>query len=618
MSFEKSPSFVLDLSESDLNGEERHFYDFRSFRLNVAERQLLRRNSPIPLTPKAFDVLALLIQRRGHLVGRDELLESVWADSFVEEQNITRVIHTLRRALGENDSGDKFIETVAKKGYRFVADVTEVHEPEGSKQENVNGKAAFSGNKHHPEPGSLDLVNVADLVPAVSSETLLAPAPEPKHRTRVVLFTVGFLTAVSLIVLLSFNFRSNPAKSPNKVTSIAVLPIRPVNAAQRDEVYEMGIAESLIHALGPMKGLIVRPLSATRQYSDIAQDPLAAGREQKVDYVLASNYQIAGGRIRITSQLFNVATGQIDETYKSERDTADLFTMQDAIAGEIGNKLRTLFGITVTGRQAKRGTTNEEAYRLYLQGRNLTMKRSQADAKKAVEYLEQAIRLDPNFAPAYAQMARALPYSEPGKVKEFINRALELDPYLAEAYVARAELTFFDDWDFQSVEKDLATAIELDPNNDTAHWWWALLLSNRGRFDEALREIDVAQAIRGSYIVTDSEVESPNIHVLIDSSGRDNIPKLPPNKSSAKTDVVIKGLRSSGGSFHGEDRRQRIDATLPLWTLAVDGDAASHHIQFQTGQAGRLGFEDRGLPLKEVSLDAVLRDAALDIKAVKV
>ena len=137
MSFEKSPSFVLDLSESDLKTGERYFYEFKSFRLDVAERQLLHLNSPVPLTPKAFDVLALLIERSGHLVRKDELLETIWADSFVEEQNITRVIHTLRRALAENDNGVKFIETVARKGYRFVADVTESRE--GAEPEQKNG-----------------------------------------------------------------------------------------------------------------------------------------------------------------------------------------------------------------------------------------------------------------------------------------------------------------------------------------------------------------------------------------------------------------------------------------------------------------------------------------------
>jgi DNA-binding winged helix-turn-helix (wHTH) protein len=202
MSFEKSPCFVLDLSESDVTAGERHFYEFKAFRLNVAERQLLHRNSPVPLTPKAFDVLTLLVERNGHLVRKDELLESVWAESFVEEQNITRIIHTLRRSLGENDNGDKFIETVARKGYRFVADVTEVRDRQEPKQENGSGKAGVAGIGRLDQ-GSFEMeigVEPERLAPSYSSHVASPQPAEPRHRARIILFTIGFLTAMSLLV----------------------------------------------------------------------------------------------------------------------------------------------------------------------------------------------------------------------------------------------------------------------------------------------------------------------------------------------------------------------------------------------------------------------------------
>jgi DNA-binding winged helix-turn-helix (wHTH) protein len=128
MSLENFPNFLLNFSECGMNGEENHFYQFKSFRLNIGERQLLHNNSPVSLTPKAFDVLAALVTRSGHLVEKEELLRLVWADSFVEEANIPRIVHTLRKTLGEDENGNKFIETVAKKGYRFVAEVS-VSEP---------------------------------------------------------------------------------------------------------------------------------------------------------------------------------------------------------------------------------------------------------------------------------------------------------------------------------------------------------------------------------------------------------------------------------------------------------------------------------------------------------
>ena len=129
-SLENSPSFLLYFSEREMNGEAKHFYQFKSFRLDVRERNLSRDGEVVPLTPKAFDVLAVLVERNGHLVEKNELLRIVWADSFVEEANVARIVHTLRKVLGEDENGNKFIETVAKKGYRFVAETTETSENE--------------------------------------------------------------------------------------------------------------------------------------------------------------------------------------------------------------------------------------------------------------------------------------------------------------------------------------------------------------------------------------------------------------------------------------------------------------------------------------------------------
>ena len=152
----------------------------------------------------------------------------------------------------------------------------------------------------------------------------------------------------------------------------------------------------------------------------------------------------------------------------------------------------------------KRGTTNEEAYRLYLQGKNLTNQRNAEDAKRAVGYFEQAIRLDPNFARAYAGMANAYHFLgintgsfrvESEKAKKAVNKAVELDNNLGEAYAVRGKIDFAYDWDFTASEKDLLRAIELEPNNDTAHWAYALLSAYRGRFDQAMTEIETALAI---------------------------------------------------------------------------------------------------------------------------
>jgi serine/threonine protein kinase/Tfp pilus assembly protein PilF len=359
-------------------------------------------------------------------------------------------------------------------------------------------------NGRHERATIASGVSTADVVPAhptSSAEYLVGEVK--RHKTfaaaaLVVLLSGAIGLAYSLISRNKTNF------SPSGQKSIAVLPLKPIDTENRDQLYEFGIADSLILKLSSMKGLIVRPLSASRKYADIEQDPLAAGKEQQVDYVLASNYQLAGGRIRVTSQLFNVASGQIEETYKSEKDVANVFAVQDAIAVEIGKILLARFATTSSGAVAKRGTTNEEAYRLYLQGMYLIdQKRNPADAQKSAGIFEQAVRLDPNYAQAWAGKAHAHRavasfgrspdiHEEYQKSIEAINKALGLDENLADAHSALCENKMNYEYDFDGAERECKRAIELDPNSSLAHQIYSRYLMGRGRFDEAIAEIKIA------------------------------------------------------------------------------------------------------------------------------
>jgi DNA-binding winged helix-turn-helix (wHTH) protein/tetratricopeptide (TPR) repeat protein len=470
MSFGNSSDFLFNFSVGNMNGDEKHFYQFKSFRLDVAERQLLNNGMALPLMPKVFDVLVLLVERHGHLVEKDELLRIVWADSFVEEANIARIVHTLRKVLGEDENGNKFIETVAKKGYRFVAKVDEVSQPIAIKPQ---------------------------IQPSVTDETLELSVTKPKHNKRVILFAIGFLSAIFLIYWLGFNRQSTSFVSSNTPKSIAILPIKPVNIDNRDLIYELGIAESLIYKFNSVKGLTIRPLSATRKYSDIEQDALVAGREQKVDYVIASNYQIADGKILVTSQLINVQTGETEETLRSEKVVTNKFSMQDAIANDFGNTLLTRLGRTTNNQQTKHETTSEEAYRLYQRGMILNEKWSADDAHKAAELFEQAIKLDPNYAQAYVGLASAhhnisifggKPHDEYPISKNALERALQLDENSAEAYAVLGDLQITYEYNQIEAEKSFRHSIELNPNFATARRLFALFLMSIGRFDEAIAE----------------------------------------------------------------------------------------------------------------------------------
>jgi TolB-like protein/Tfp pilus assembly protein PilF len=326
------------------------------------------------------------------------------------------------------------------------------------------------------------------------------PSPARRRLAARLALPIALTLVVGSIGLGLYFYKAGNAPPIGVKKSIAVLPLKPIGAATRDEIYEVGIADSLINRLGSTGGLVVRPLSATRKYADVEQDPLAAGREQQADYVLASNYQLAGGKIRITAQLLEVASGQVEESYKSEKEAGDVFAMQDAVADEIGKLLLARFSTAASRPVLKRGTTNEEAYRLYLQGMNFFDRRNGA---KAVEAFEQAVRLDPGYAQAWAGVAhahRTIASTRPGtadphegyrKSTEAINRALELNPNLSEAYSARCDWKMYYEYDYGGAEAACKRAIELKPDSAVAHNVYARLLI-LSRFDEAIAEIRTA------------------------------------------------------------------------------------------------------------------------------
>lgn len=316
---------------------------------------------------------------------------------------------------------------------------------------------------------------------------------------------------VALILIvgaLSWTYIANTRNKPNAAVaaskrSIAVLPLKSLNANSRDQIYEVGIVDAVIQRLSNINGLVVRQLSATRQYTDDSPDPVGAGKEQQVDYVLASTYQLDGSRIHIDTQLVNVATGQIEAKYSFDEETSDYFALQDRIAKEIGNKLGTQFVIASKLNTAKRGTNNRDAYRLYVHGMYLANSRNADDAVKAITALEQAVALDPNYAQAwaglgYARRTLSLFRSDLSTREtyqgsmEAINKALALDQNLSEARSALCENKYLYEWDFAGAEKECRLAIELDPNSAQAHEIFSRYLMGRGRHAEAIAEIETA------------------------------------------------------------------------------------------------------------------------------
>jgi DNA-binding winged helix-turn-helix (wHTH) protein/TolB-like protein/Tfp pilus assembly protein PilF len=483
--------------------QDEKIYEFGDFRLIPGEDLLLHNGKQLTLNPKAFAVLALLVENHGHLVQKSEIIDQIWEGAFIEEGVISKSVWFIRSVLGDT-SKEKFIQTVPRRGYRFVAPVTILNDPFRISStmetistgfrlpapvEDAEPDAEFMPAKGHSAANAAAVATDIDAVSTGHSNLLRLSA--------LILLLVAGATAAYLF------YPRNTASEVGSIKSIAVLPFRPVNAANRDEGYEIGIAESLINRLSSTERLVVRPLSAVRRYADLELDPIAAGNEQKVDYVLAPYYQMADGKIRITAQLIDVKTGKTEESYDFAKNAAGLFALQDTVADELRSKLAVKFGTGSERPPTKRGTNNEEAYRLYQLAMTLVAKGGPVNIEAAIAYLDKVVTLDPNYARAWAGKAYSHTrrvWGPPGipnreqipKSLDAVQKALSIDPDLSEAYTVLCENRLFFEYDFDGAEAACKRAVELDQNSSVAHLASSRLLVSRGRSDEAFAEAKTA------------------------------------------------------------------------------------------------------------------------------
>ena len=385
---------------------DKHFYEFGPFRVDPQKRLLLGDKGPVALAPKAYELLLALVENQGRVLDKDGLMRRVWPDQIVEEANLTVNISALRKALGESPNEHRFIVTVPGRGYKFVEGVREVGDEaaDPNSEERTRSRSVIDGEEERREPEQKSPVEAQTAAPPA--------APGPRRRTPALTAFAVTLLGVGLAVTAFYLWTSGRPKAAAggaAVRSIAVLPFRPLSAEGRDELLELGMADTLIFRLSAVRGLVVRPVSAVRKYADLNQDPLAAGREQQVDAVLDSTIQAAGGRVRVTARLVRVADGAVLWADRGEQPSGDLFAVQDAIAERLAGSLAPRLTEEERGRLTKRYTENAEAYQLYLKGRYFTEKRTREGITKGIEYFRQAIEKDPDRGrrPARGERARA-------------------------------------------------------------------------------------------------------------------------------------------------------------------------------------------------------------------
>jgi len=462
----------------------QHLYEFGPFRIDPAERLLLRSGEPVPLTVKAFDTLLILIQNSGHLVEKSDLINSVWANSFVEEGNLTVVICTLRKALGDDDTAErKYIQTVAKRGYRFVGEVREIVGSEP--QEPVEEAVVFQV----PSPAETPVLLLKHK-PGMSSRTFRAGA----YASLIVLFCLAMF----------FYWRHRSAQDEAGIRSIAVLPFQALNPGATPDYLPIGMADAVITRLGNTGQIVVRPTSAVQKYAHTLADPVIVGKEQKVDAILEGKVELLSDWVSVRVQLIRVHDGALLWADMFQERPDHMFLLEQEVAERIVQSAPFRLSAPAKIRLAHSDTTDPKAYQLYLEGRYLLNKRTELAVRQSVEAFNQAINSDPRYALAYSGLADAYvllgtygvpPWELYPNAKAAMLKALELDDNLAEAYTSRAMISFHYEWSWDKADQEFQHAIALNPNEPMAHAWYAMYLGAMGRHDEAQHQVDQAKAL---------------------------------------------------------------------------------------------------------------------------
>ncbi len=411
-------------------------YRFGCFEVNAKEKLLCSGGEVVPLTPKIFEMLLLLVQNNGRMLSKDEIMESVWTDSFVEETNLTSNISRLRKIL-DAGSGEKFIETFPKRGYRFRAEIEET-EPE--------------------------------------TEILLTRRVTTRARQ----------------IIEEDQETSLRLSEADRMKSIAVLPFVTLGMETDEEYLGLSLADVLITGFSRAKQLAVRPTSAIRPFANQSRSSAEIGRELRVGSILEGSVQRLGERLRVNVQLVNVALESPIWAEKFDFKFTDIFDLQDEITLRVVGALPLQLSADEHQKLTARWTENAEVYRLYLKARFYLPRNDPESLQKAISFFQQTIALAPEAAPAHAGLAEACivgsyffaPQEMMQQARDAAAKAIELDSHSFEAHVSMGVVKGHADWNWLEAEREFKRAAELSPNYAPMYRWYGLFLMLLRRFDE--------------------------------------------------------------------------------------------------------------------------------------
>jgi TolB-like protein/DNA-binding winged helix-turn-helix (wHTH) protein len=463
-----------------MQSQIKHLYVFGSFRFDPEERLLLRDGRPVPLSPKLTEALFLLVQNAGHLVGKDELMKRLWPDAFVEEGNLNKNIFVLRKTLGQWDGGLEYIETVSKRGYRFVAPVDRVAKTE---------------------------------TPQIQTASALNAKEGTSARTTARIWTtlgIGAPLLLALIVVAAWqmNWRKREPAATSftpAIHSIAVLPLEDLSGDPSENYFADGMTDELITRLGQLTSLRVISRTSAMQYRGAHKPLPQIAHELNVDAIVEGTVVRSGGKVRITAQLIQAHADKHLWAQSYDGDLKDVLSLQNAVANAIAKQIR----MNLTPRQQIRAgvdrPANPEAYELYLKGEYSLNRETPDSLRTAIGYFQQTIEKDPNYAPAYVKLSSCIQIlaikrgtskriAYP-RAKLLIDKALELDPQFSAAHAVRGWSLLLYDFDFAGAGIEFKRAVELDPNGVEGHQGLSDYYASMGQMRESVEEAQRAREL---------------------------------------------------------------------------------------------------------------------------
>lgn len=466
-------------------------YAFGNFRLDATERALYRQSAPVALTPKAVDTLLALIRRAGHIVSKEDLMQQVWPDSFVEEGNLNVQIFALRKVLAEADGNQTYIETIPRRGYRFRAEVQEFNEEPAESQISAS---ASSGSRN----GSESAIVKSQQDDSISyREITSASLPRRMINSR-----IPALSALLVIAaVLGINFWPRPVQQVNGASNgrflIGVLPFANLSGDTAQDYLADGFTEELITELGRLNpkqlGVIAR--TSMGPYRGSSKPVREIAKELGLRYVLEGGVVRAGSRLRVTVKLIQASDESQLWASAYDGDFSDIIKVQSEVARGVARETFVHFTPETQKRLELTKRVSPQAYDAYLKGRVYWWMRTEEGYQQGRAHFEEALRIDPNFARAYSGLAdTSLVYGlRGGDPRIYARKAVELDDTLAEAHASLAMAVLTMDVDWVTAEAQFRRSLEIDPYYVTARHWYGFMLAYWGREAEAIEQLERAR-----------------------------------------------------------------------------------------------------------------------------